>query len=175
MADNLETRISNLASLSLSQLRAISEDFRHPDEVQEAARALIKEISDARLRAAVANFNAATPVFTDLTQRFVELTTLARKTPGGDAVATLTPVVRQLGDIFETVTGVEREHLPPAGSDEGEEGGSVLRVPAANSPQAPAAPRSAAPATPQAPAPGAPPPPPGTVSTSRKLSEIAGE
>src|SRR5262245_12465221 len=175
MADDLETRISNLASLSLSQLRAISEDFRHPDEVQEAARALIKEISDARLRAAVANFNAATPVFTDLTQRFVELTTLARKTPGGDAVATLTPVVRQLGDIFETVTGVEREHLPPAGSDEGEEGGVALRAPAANSPQAPAptAPRSAAPTTPQAP--GAPPPPPGTVSTSRKLSEIAGE
>src|SRR4030095_13904713 len=155
MAENLESRISNLASLSISQLRAISEDFRHPDEVQEAARALIKEISDARLRAAVANFNAATPVFTDLTQRFVELTTLARKTPGGDAVATLTPVVRQLGDIFQTVTGVEPEHLPPAGGDEGE-GGTGLRVPAASSSPAPAALRSTAPTAPQATATSAP-------------------
>ena len=152
MADDLQTKISNLASLSLSQLRAISEDFRHPDEVQEAARDLIRNISDARLRAAVANFAAATPIFTDLTQRFVELTTLARTSPGGDAVGTLTPVVRQLGEIFENVTGVERDHLPAAGSDEGQDG-------RATGPQSPAT--SA--------------PPLGTVSTSRKLSEIAGE
>jgi lysozyme family protein len=153
MADDLQTRVSNLASLSLSQLRAISEDFRHPDEVQEAARELINHISDARLRAAVANFTAATPVFADLTQRFVELTTLARTKPGGDAVGTLSPIIRQLGEIFETVTGVERDRLPPAGSDEGQDG-SVA---------------------PQRSATSAPPPPPGTVSTSRKLSEVASE
>jgi len=153
MADDLQTRISNLASLSLSQLRAISEDFRHPDEVQAAARDLINNISDARLRAAVASFTAATPIFTDLTQRFVDLTTLARTSPGGDAVGTLAPVVRQLGEIFETVADVERDHLPQAGSDEGQDG----RAPG---PQA---------------GPVASAPPPGTVNTSRKLSEIADE
>jgi lysozyme family protein len=165
MAEDLQTQITNLATLSRAQLRAISQDFRHPPAVQAEARNLLARLSDAELVAAVVDFAAATRVFTDLTKRFVDLTALARTTPGGDAVATLSPIVRQLGDVFEAVTGVERDHLPAAGSDEGQDGAAP---PSAALPGA--APPSAAP-------PGAATgaPPPGTVSTSRKLSDIAGE
>ena len=152
MASDLQTQVSNLATLSLAQLRAISEDFRHPDEVQAAARDLINKIGAAQLREAVASFAAATPIFADLTKRLVDLTTLARTSPGGDAVATLTPIVRQLGDIFGAVVDAPRDFLPPAGSSEGQDG----------------SPDGLAPPAPSA-------PPPGTVSTSRKLLEIAGE
>jgi lysozyme family protein len=158
MPDSLQTQISNLASLSVAQLRAISQDFRQPDELQMAARDVMEKISDHQLRAAVADFNAATPIFADLTQRLVDLTTLARTSPGGDAVATLSPIVRQLGEIFETVADVPRDHLPPAGSAEGQD----------DSPGPQARPGTTSP-------PAAGTPPAGTVSTSRKLSEIAGE
>lgn len=176
MADDLQTQVTNLAALSRAQLRAISQDFRHPPEVQAEARKLLAQLSDAELVAAVADFAAATPIFTDLTKRFVDLTALARTTPGGDAVATLSPIVRQLGDVFEAVTGVERDHLPAAGSDEGQDGGAgpqVAAPPRAAPPSA--APPSAAPPSAAPPGAAAGAPPPGTVSTSRKLSDIAGE
>ena len=51
MAD-IQTQISELATLSIAQLRAISQDFRHPEEIQEAARDLINKISADQLRAA---------------------------------------------------------------------------------------------------------------------------
>jgi lysozyme family protein len=151
MAVDLATQVSNLAALSVEQLRAISEDFHHPDEVQEAARDLIVKFDAAQLRQAVSSFAAATPVFADLTKGLVDITTLARKFPGGDAVATLTPIVRQLGVIFGTVVDAPHELLPAAGESDAQEAPALDVV------------------TP------APAPAKGSVSTSRKLSEIAGE
>lgn len=152
MPIDLVTQAANLNALSISQLRTISEDFRHPQEVQEAARRLIEKISDVKLQAAVVAFDANTRVFTGLTQEFVELTTLARKSPGGDAVATVTPIVRQLGDMFSALLELPTEPHVAAGSSAGEPG----------DPGTPAIPTGSPPAV-------------GTVSTSRKLSEIAGE
>lgn len=152
MPDDLKTKASNLASLSRAQLRAISQDFRNPDDVQEEARRLIGQIDDQALAAAVANFDAATPIFANLTQQFVNLTSLARKTPGGDAVGTLAPIVRQMGDLVSAIADVAPERLPPAGSEQGQD----------------ALPAAAAAVAQSAPA-------PGTVNTSRKLSDIAGE
>jgi lysozyme family protein len=152
MSDDLQTQASNFASLSRAQLRAISQDFHNPDDVQTAARNLIDQISDAQLAASVADFNAATPLFTDLTQQLVALTSLARKTPGGDTVATLSPIVRQAGDLMGAIADVPRDRLPAAGSDEGQDG-----LPAGGQTLAQDAPS------------------PGTVNTSRKLADIAGE
>ena len=152
MDKDIQTRVEDLSQLGIAQLRAISEDFRHPEEVQEAARDLIRKINDAKLRAVVGDFNAATPAFAELTRQFVDLTVLARTKPGGDAVATLNPIVRQLGEIFSVVTAVPAEHLPVAGDDKGVDG----TVPNTG---------GALPA----------PPPKGTVNTSTRLADIAGE
>ncbi|RZL92399.1 MAG: hypothetical protein EOP82_10225 [Variovorax sp.] len=153
MSGNLETQASNLTTLTLAQLRAISEDFHHPDVVQEEARQLMVQVGKDKLRQAVADFSSATVVFSDLTRRLVDLTTMARKHPGGDAVATLTPIVRQMGDLFATIVDAPRDVLPPAGTSEGQDDETGAATP---SPEAIA-------------------PPPGTVSTSRKLSDITGE
>lgn len=154
MSNEAEERMSELATLGVAQLRAISQDPRHAKDVRAAARKLIEQISAADLRSAVESFEAATPVFTDLTNRLVSLTTKARTTPGGDAVATLTPIVRQFGEELSKITGEPGEVLPQAGSQEAQEDDPSPPVQAPQAMRAPA---------------------PGTVSTSRSLSQIAGE
>ena len=80
------------------------------------------------------------------------MTSLARKTPGGDTVGTLAPIVRKLGDIVSVIADVNAERLPPAAGEQGQDGVPVGM--AATPESAPAA---------------------GTVKTSRKLADIAGE
>jgi lysozyme family protein len=153
-----QIKIDELSRMTRDQLRAISQNFREPKDVQEAARALILKISRARLQAAVKSFEAATPVFVEITKGLLEISELARANPVGDGVAILTPLIRSFGDTFTEIGETEQEDsikaLPgPGGSDaDGVED------------EPPLIPESSQDA-----------PPPGSVKASRKFSEIANE
>ena len=165
-----QAQLDNLLTLTRAQLRAISQDFRQPDEVQEMARELIRRLAQERLRQAVQSFEAATPVFADLTQRLVAITEKARATPGGDAVGVLGQPIRLLGDLFDGIAGVEAELQGTATADPA----GLVPDGTEDSVPAPAAAAGAA-AAGAAPPPATTAPPPGTVKSSSVFSEIAAE
>jgi lysozyme family protein len=152
------TKIDSLARMTRDQLRAISTDFREPKDVKEAARALILKISNARLRAAVLDFEAATPVFVEITNGLLKITELARANPVGDGVTIVTPFIRRFGDVFTEVGETEQEESMKALPGPG--GGDADGI----EDESPLIPESSQIA-----------PPPGTVKPSRKFSEIADE
>ncbi|WP_310386895.1 hypothetical protein [Roseateles sp.] len=152
LTPEVQAKIEALSKLGIVQLLAINQDFRHPEVVQQAAGDLAQKLSQASLQAAAGMFANNSAAFAGLVTDFVNLTTLARQHPGGDAVATLIPVLRQLGDVQTSLSGVSDEIAPSAGSSEAEPESPVAHVAAA-----------------------AHLPARNTASTSTRLSEIAGE
>ena len=153
-----QTKIESLSRMTRDQLRAISFDIREPKEVQEAARALIRKISKARLGAAVKSFEAATPVFVEITKGLLEISELARANPVGDGVTIVTPLIRSFGDAFTEIAETEQEDSMKALPGPG--GGDADGV----EDEPPLIPESSQNA-----------PPPGSVKPSKKFSEIADE
>lgn len=153
-----QTKIDSLSRMTRDQLRALSSDFREPKDVQEAARALILKISKARLGVAVQSFEAATPVFVEITKGLLEISELARANPVGDGVTVMTPLIRRFSDVFTEVGETEQEEsmkaLPGPGgrdSDGVEDEPPLIAESSQNAP------------------------PPGNAKPSRKFSEIADE
>ena len=152
LSTELRSQIESLEKLGLAQLMAISEDFSHPDEVLNAARALAEKLAQSKLEAAAGVFQENTAAFAGLVTDFVDLTTIARKHPGGDAVALLTPTLRKLGEIQATLSNFAVEVAPSAGITVADPEVPVAHVKAA----------AGAPA-------------PNTASTSKSLKDIASE
>lgn len=148
----LRDQVKSLQNLGLAQLLSISNDFSNPDEVLNAARMLSEKLAQSKLEAAAGIFQEDTAAFAGLVTDFVDLTTIARKHPGGDAVGLLTPTLRKLGEIQATLSDFAAEIAPSAGT----------------SAAAPEVPVSLVTADAVAPA-------PNTVKTSKSLADIAGE
>jgi lysozyme family protein len=153
-----QKKIEDLSRMTRDQLRAISQNFREPKDVQEAARALITKISKSRLQAAVQSFETATPVFVEITKGLLEISELARANPVGDGVTIVTPLIRSFCDAFTEIGETEQEEsmkaLPgPGGGDPDGIEDEPLLIPESSQIA----------------------PPPGSVKPSRKFSEIADE
>lgn len=116
MPTDIIPEVQALNQLCIGQLMEISRDLRHPRDVQLAARDLALKLADSQLEKAVENFKANTNAFVSITQEFVDLISLARKYPGGDVVALLTPLVRKLSELSARMTGTPAETVVKAGS-----------------------------------------------------------
>lgn len=152
LSPELRSQIESLQKLGLAQLIAISEDFSHPDDVLNAARALADKLAQSKLEEAAGVFQGNTAAFVGLVTDLVHLTTIARRHPGGDAVALLTPTLRKLGEIQAKLSDFPAEGAPSAGTSAADPEVPVAHVTAAA--RAPA---------------------PNTASTSKSLKDIASE